>query len=327
MRTTTKVRSETVHSAFMLKKGGSRTNWLRRWFVLKGHELSYYDEKKQSQKGCVDMSKATGVRKSIAPTAGSNEFEIDTEERVWRIRADTPEEMFAWLEALGSHEIWLAGGPRYVGSETGSGSQFLRDSGWGSATELAADEDVERLPVSEPEPETEEGVPTQPEVDLRKSAKQQKQEKVQAHAALEQAKFWKKQAAWVKNAQAAGQGGFKLIGGPWKLGPGLHLDAKKNPKKQGRTAVPMPEQQQVCIGSKLMAGQGNRQQKFFADEAAERQFLLIHQGHEDSTFDPVAQVLPLDGCIIKHNDKSGMQRSDASEPKFPPHAFVFLRSL
>ncbi len=33
---------------WMHKKGGLRTNWLRRWFEVSGHELRYFSEGKPS---------------------------------------------------------------------------------------------------------------------------------------------------------------------------------------------------------------------------------------------------------------------------------------
>ena len=133
----------------MTKKGGCRTNWLRRWFVLKGTELAYYDETKKSKKGELSMTSTTDVRMSTAPTAEGHEIEIETQDRVWRLRAESEEEMHSWLMAMGSYEVWLAGGPRYVAGETDAGAKFLAGIAsemgvdGGTAAELAADKCTE----------------------------------------------------------------------------------------------------------------------------------------------------------------------------------------
>jgi hypothetical protein len=97
MRLNTTVATKTVISAFMLKKGGSRTNWLRRWFVLNGSELTYYDEDRKTKKGSLSLLTASDVRASMAPTADGAEIEIVTADRLWRIRAESEEDMHTWL--------------------------------------------------------------------------------------------------------------------------------------------------------------------------------------------------------------------------------------
>ena len=227
----------------MTKKGGCRTNWLRRWFVLKGTELAYYDETKKSKKGELSMTSTTDVRMSTAPTAEGHEIEIETQDRVWRLRAESEEEMHSWLMAMGSYEVWLAGGPRYVAGETDAGAKFLAGIAsemgvdGGTAAELAADEDVEHAPA-EDEDEDEaaatgltEDEDEESSADMRKSVgkKDIKRDKIEAAGAKQRKLFLKKQASWVQNAQAEGQGGFKLVGGPWTVGPGLHNDPKQVP--------------------------------------------------------------------------------------------------
>jgi hypothetical protein len=83
------------------KKGGVRTNWNQRWFVLdsSARTLQYLDKPGGSCKGSIDVSGAT-VRASEAPKAWPHELEIVTEERVYRVRGTSDSERDAWIDAM-----------------------------------------------------------------------------------------------------------------------------------------------------------------------------------------------------------------------------------
>ena len=89
-------------SGYLEKKGGMRTNWLRRWCEI-GNDgvLRYYhfDSKSPqshtgrpqglgvSVKGEIDLRSAQEIRLSTAPSATRTEIEIETKDRTWRFRA------------------------------------------------------------------------------------------------------------------------------------------------------------------------------------------------------------------------------------------------
>ena len=107
-----------THTGYLTKRGGVRKNWKRRWFrlVSEDGELSYLEESAlQSPKmsylqeesrlcilGTINLFEATAVRRSACPTAMEHEFEIETPGRVWRMHADTAEELEEWLAQLAS---------------------------------------------------------------------------------------------------------------------------------------------------------------------------------------------------------------------------------
>ncbi len=61
-------------------RSGIRTNWLRRRFVLKGTELSYFDDE-GVYKGSIDLLTAVSIRNSTCATAKGHEIEIETPPR------------------------------------------------------------------------------------------------------------------------------------------------------------------------------------------------------------------------------------------------------
>ena len=95
-------------SGFMLKKGGFRKNWNRRWWVLDAGsaELAYYDdEDRGDRKGAINLYNASEVRtstfESAKKVAKSREMELVTSDRTWRMRAESKEELEAWTELIG----------------------------------------------------------------------------------------------------------------------------------------------------------------------------------------------------------------------------------
>ena len=101
------LRESPTPTGFMQKKGGFRRNWNRRWWVLDGGcgELAYYDDDdKEKRKGAINLFDASEVRHSTfqsgSKAAKSREMEIVTSDRTWRIRAESKEELEAWIAKL-----------------------------------------------------------------------------------------------------------------------------------------------------------------------------------------------------------------------------------
>ena len=93
-----------IKEGWLEKKGGVRTNWKRRWFVLgsgdAGMELRYYEEKDGDLKGVIDLEDSSGARESQAPKAWPFEFEVITAGRTYRVRDTDQDGCAAWVEAL-----------------------------------------------------------------------------------------------------------------------------------------------------------------------------------------------------------------------------------
>jgi hypothetical protein len=54
--------SKTYKKGWMVKEGQMRNSWKKRWFLLQGHELSYFeDQNEQNQKGVIKLSSDTQV--------------------------------------------------------------------------------------------------------------------------------------------------------------------------------------------------------------------------------------------------------------------------
>ena len=93
---------------WMVKRGGVRKNWAKRWFELRGASLLYYkDAEGQSgrdRKGEVDLSRCSAARKSTNADAREFEIEILSDRRIYRFvpteSEDTAEVVGGWLEAL-----------------------------------------------------------------------------------------------------------------------------------------------------------------------------------------------------------------------------------
>lgn len=80
---------------------GIRRNWLKRWFELENGELAYWaDDDKDEKKGAVNLFSASEIRQSEAPNATDEELEIVTDDRTWRMRAESEEDLQEWLSAL-----------------------------------------------------------------------------------------------------------------------------------------------------------------------------------------------------------------------------------
>ena len=97
-------------SGWLIKKGGFRHNWLKRWFKLDdvSRTLEYYEMPGQNRsglKGTISLAECYLVRTSQHPAADASalEMELVAKERTYRVRAlSSPAVFRAWLAAIQS---------------------------------------------------------------------------------------------------------------------------------------------------------------------------------------------------------------------------------
>eukprot|EP01006_Ploeotia_vitrea_P010447 TRINITY_DN27138_c0_g1_i1.p1 TRINITY_DN27138_c0_g1~~TRINITY_DN27138_c0_g1_i1.p1 ORF type:complete len:454 (-),score=29.17 TRINITY_DN27138_c0_g1_i1:1073-2434(-) len=88
------------HQGYLSKEGaGLIKRWSKRWFVLRGHELFYYKDQKDSDSlGSIDLRHT-----SVTPTtAKDNSFSVSGSNlpRTYHLAADTPEDRQTWHTKL-----------------------------------------------------------------------------------------------------------------------------------------------------------------------------------------------------------------------------------
>jgi hypothetical protein len=101
------------HCGYMNKKGGIRTNWLKRWFELRGSVLIYKEnEATQKVSGSIDLeicetarvsqfsTFCPGVFGSDTKAANAHEIEIVAPERTYRFTCDDDAARDTWVAAL-----------------------------------------------------------------------------------------------------------------------------------------------------------------------------------------------------------------------------------
>ena len=98
-------------AGFLEKVGGLRHNWLPRWCAIEGTLLAYYERSttssgsKDTRKGEITLSGALGIGASTAADASPTELQIVTNERTYRLRAETVAERDDWLAVLSATSI------------------------------------------------------------------------------------------------------------------------------------------------------------------------------------------------------------------------------
>ncbi|XP_046700574.1 unconventional myosin-X isoform X2 [Silurus meridionalis] len=96
-------KQDSVKSGWLYKKGGgsstlSRRNWKMRWFVLRDHKLMYFEnDSEEKLRGTIDIRTA---RKIVDNHEKENALNIITEDRIYHIYAETPEEASGWFSVL-----------------------------------------------------------------------------------------------------------------------------------------------------------------------------------------------------------------------------------
>lgn len=91
---------------FLMKKGGQRRNWKKRWFMLQDKSLHYYSarpEKRKAPLGTIDLRTCLCVNRLVNPVSNvglKHIFTIDTPNRIFQIAAADEVELVDWLRAL-----------------------------------------------------------------------------------------------------------------------------------------------------------------------------------------------------------------------------------
>jgi hypothetical protein len=84
-----------------LQKANEANKWQKRWFVLLGPILYYYEDSEHREpKGHLDMRQVTVRVPETTDSSHKFSFEIVMPKRVYPICADKEEEMFSWLHAI-----------------------------------------------------------------------------------------------------------------------------------------------------------------------------------------------------------------------------------
>lgn len=98
-----RTKQESLKSGWLYKKGGgmstlSRRNWKRRWFVLRESKLMYFEnDAEEKLKGTIDLRKAKEI---IDIHEKENALDIVTNDRVYHIVAESPEDASGWFNVL-----------------------------------------------------------------------------------------------------------------------------------------------------------------------------------------------------------------------------------
>uniref|UniRef100_A0A8V5G6P6 Uncharacterized protein n=1 Tax=Melopsittacus undulatus TaxID=13146 RepID=A0A8V5G6P6_MELUD len=98
-----RTKQEALKSGWLYKKGGgmstlSRRNWKRRWFVLRESKLMYFEnDSEEKLKGTIDIRRAKEI---VDIHEKENALDIVTEDRVYHIVAESPEDASGWFNVL-----------------------------------------------------------------------------------------------------------------------------------------------------------------------------------------------------------------------------------
>uniref|UniRef100_A0A8C8S8G2 Unconventional myosin-X-like n=1 Tax=Pelusios castaneus TaxID=367368 RepID=A0A8C8S8G2_9SAUR len=98
-----RTKQEALKSGWLYKKGGglstlSRRNWKRRWFVLRESKLMYFEnDSEEKLKGTIDIRRAKEI---VDIHEKENALDIMTEERIYHIVAESPEDASGWFNVL-----------------------------------------------------------------------------------------------------------------------------------------------------------------------------------------------------------------------------------
>ncbi|KAN0027699.1 hypothetical protein ACTFIV_000991 [Dictyostelium citrinum] len=106
------------HEGFLTKEGGGFKSWKKRWFILKGGDLSYYKTKGELVPLGVIHLNTSGHIKNSDRKKRVNGFEVQTPSRTYFLCSETEEERAKWIEILiNERELLLNGGKQPKKSE------------------------------------------------------------------------------------------------------------------------------------------------------------------------------------------------------------------
>lgn len=87
-------------TGYLTKLGKIRKNWKKRWFVLDGWNLHYYEKEGESKPlGTIPLEDCF-IKRSHDGEAGKFCFQISTKARTFLLCADTKDDMLRWVKAL-----------------------------------------------------------------------------------------------------------------------------------------------------------------------------------------------------------------------------------
>eukprot|EP00940_MAST-03C_sp_MAST-3C-sp2_P002878 g2878.t1 len=75
--------------------------WRKRYFLLKGNQLTFSKKKGDEPHGMIDLEKCVTVKSAEEKTNKRNCFEIATPENVFYMYASTEKEKDEWIGAIG----------------------------------------------------------------------------------------------------------------------------------------------------------------------------------------------------------------------------------
>jgi hypothetical protein len=101
------------HEGFLMKQGVTRKSWKRRWFVLKYPMLYYFESSQISpgeHAGMISLHNADIIIRFQDPTLRNKQaqFQIETRQRIFFLRADTEEDVSAWVDAIQRYALKIA---------------------------------------------------------------------------------------------------------------------------------------------------------------------------------------------------------------------------
>ena len=92
--------NKVIFSGWLKKEGGFVHNWKRRWFELRGTNLSYYTEKGGVLKGSVDLTKDSNIETTELLNQPGFTVQTAPNSRVYKIVAEKQEDRDKWVSEL-----------------------------------------------------------------------------------------------------------------------------------------------------------------------------------------------------------------------------------
>jgi len=101
------------HEGFLMKQGVTRKSWKRRWFVLKYPMLYYFESSQISpgeHAGMISLHNADVIIRFQDSTLKNKQaqFQIETRQRIFFLRADTEEDVSSWVDAIQRFALKIA---------------------------------------------------------------------------------------------------------------------------------------------------------------------------------------------------------------------------
>jgi len=137
------------HEGYLTKQGGSYKSWKRRLFVLKGTELYYFKNKKDTDMtGVIHLSKESFVKREPNYYKKKNVFAVGTTTRVFFMFPDdnTPGDADAWIRAISNILATLNPQPVQVSTPAPAVSQPIKSTVSTPAATPAAQQPVIVVP-------------------------------------------------------------------------------------------------------------------------------------------------------------------------------------